>query len=153
MVTTVLGTCKAEAIVGVQRLTSEGNVCQTSTPMARQMVDDLLKVSQLSEEVGAWYERRTSGVAIFTPRVLGKSEVSGIFCGRTAGVENGVLFPRVRARANGEIDGRLVELEEPFVCDENEGDEKCNERIANYRQMMAHRTRKHGVRTVLGLLT
>ena len=40
VVTAVLGTCKAEDIVGVQRLTSEGNVCLSSTPMARQMADD-----------------------------------------------------------------------------------------------------------------
>ena len=37
----------------------------------------------------------------FHARVLGKSEVSGIPCGRTAGFDNDVLFPRVRARANG----------------------------------------------------
>ena len=36
-----------------------------------------------------------------------------------------------------EIDGRLVELEELFVCDENEGEEKCNERFANHRQLGA----------------
>ena len=47
------GTCKVEEIVGV--LTSEGNVCQSSTPMARQMAADISKVSHLSEEVGAWY--------------------------------------------------------------------------------------------------
>ena len=41
-----------------------------------------------------------------------------------------------------EIDGRLVELEEPFVCDENEGDEKCNERFANYRQLKDAKTRR-----------
>ena len=67
VVTAVLGTCKVEEIVGVQRLTSEGNVCLSSTPMARQMADDIRKMSQLSEEVGEWYAQRTSDVAIFTP--------------------------------------------------------------------------------------
>ena len=62
-------------------------------------------------------------------------------------------FPRSEQEQTEEIDGRLVELEEPFVCDVNGGDEKCNERLANYKQMMAYKTRKHVVRTVLGLLT
>ena len=51
VVTAVLGTCKVEEIVGVQRLSGEGNVCLSSTPMARQMADDIRKMSQLSEEV------------------------------------------------------------------------------------------------------
>ena len=61
--------------------------------------------------------------------------------------------PESEQEETEEIDGRLIELEEPFVCDENGGEEKCNERFANCRQLMAHKTRKHGVRTVLGLLT
>ena len=32
VVTAVLGTCRAEEMVGVRRLTSEGDACQTSTP-------------------------------------------------------------------------------------------------------------------------
>ena len=52
-----------------------------------------------------------------------------------------------------EPDGSLIELAEPFVCAETEGDEVCNKRFANYRQLMTHETRKHGIRTVLGLLT
>ena len=62
-------------------------------------------------------------------------------------------FPTTEQRQTEEPDGRLMELEESFVCDEPEGDEKCNNRFANYPQLMAHKTRKHGVRTVLGLLT
>ena len=130
--TAVLGTCKVEEIVGFQRVTSEGNVCLSSTPMARQMADDISKVSHSSEEVGPWYAQRTSDVATFTPQCWER-----------------VRFLEFLGRRNR----RVVELEEPFVCDENEGEEKCNERCANCRQLMAQKTRKHGVRTVLGLLT
>ena len=42
-------------------------MCLSSTPMARQMAVDMIKMSQLSEEVGEWYAQRTSDVAIFTP--------------------------------------------------------------------------------------
>ena len=145
VVTAVLGTCKAEDIVGVQRLTSEGNVCQTSTPMARQMADDLLKVSQLSEEAGAWYEQRTNDVAIFTPGCWDRVRYLEFPVEELRGGENGLLCPRVRERANGRNRwetgraGRTLRL--------------CNERFASCRQLMAHETRKHGVRTVLGLLT
>ena len=62
-----LGSCKAEETVGVQRLTSEVKVFQTTTPTARQMADDLQKVPQMSEEVETWYGQRKSDVAIFTP--------------------------------------------------------------------------------------
>ena len=62
-------------------------------------------------------------------------------------------FPESEQEETEEIDGRPIELEEPFVCNENEGEEKCNERFVNYRQLKAHKTRKHGFRTVLGLLT
>ena len=61
-------------------------------------------------------------------------------------------FPESEQEETEEIDGRLIELEEPFVCDENKGEETCNERFVNYRKLMAHKTQKHGVRTVLGLL-
>ena len=118
VVTAVLGTCKVEEIFGVQRLTSEGNVCQSSTPMARRVADDISKVSQLSKEVGAWYAQRTSDVVIFTPGCW--ERVRFLDCGG----ENGVLFPRVRARASGR--------------------NRCNERFANYRQLMAQKTRKDG---------
>ena len=101
VVTAVRGTCKAEEIVGVQRLTSEGNVCQTSTPMARQMADDVLKVSQLSEEVGAWCEQRTSDVAIFTPWRWERARFLEFPVEELRVGENGVLFHRVRGRANG----------------------------------------------------
>ena len=84
----------------------------------------------------------------FHARVLGKSEVSEFPCGTTAGGEHGVLLPESEQEETEEIDGSLIELE-----DENEGEEKCNERFANCRQWMAHKTRKNGVRTVLGLLT
>ena len=56
-------------------------------------------------------------------------------------------------RAEGSEGERQNVWSRPFVCDENEGHEKCNERFANYRQMMAHKTRKHGARTVLELWT
>ena len=49
----------------VRRLTSEGNVCQTSTPMTRHMAEDLTKVAQMSEAVGTWYSQRRNDVAIF----------------------------------------------------------------------------------------
>ena len=42
-------------------------------------------------------------------------------------------FPESEEEETEEIDGRLIELEEPFVCDENEREEKCNERFANHR--------------------
>ena len=153
VVTAVLGTCKVEEIVGVQRLTSEGNVCQSSTPMARQTADDTSKVSQLSEEVGAWYAQRTSDVAIFTPGCWERVRFLEFPGEELRGATMAYCFPESEQEQMGEIDGRLVELEEPFVCDENEGEEKCNERLANYRQLMAHKMRKHAVRTVLGLLT
>ena len=49
----------------------------------------------------------------------------------------------------GEHGGSLIELAEPIVCAEYEMDEVCNNRFANYRQLMAHKTSKHGIRTVL----
>ena len=56
-------------------------------------------------------------------------------------------FPESEHEETEEMNGRLIELEEPFVCDENEGEVKCNERFENCRQLLAHKTRKHGVRT------
>ena len=121
--------------------------------MARQLADDLLKVSQLSEEVGTWYEQRTSDVAIFTPGCWERVRFLEFLVEELRGAKMAYCFPESEQEQTKEIDGRLVELEEPFVCDENEGDEKCNERLPNYRQMMVHKTRKSRVRTVFGLLT
>ena len=67
VVTDALGTCQAEEMVGVHRLSEEWKVCQTSTPLAKHMADDLHKVSKTSESVGAWFGQRRSDVAIFTP--------------------------------------------------------------------------------------
>ena len=153
MVTAVLGTCKIDEIVRVQRLTSEGNVCLSSTPMARQMADDMRKMSQLSEEVGEWHAQRTSDVAIFTPGYFERLRFLEFPVEELQGAKMAYCFPESEQEYTEDIDGRLIELEEPFVCDENEGEEKCNERFANYRQLMAHKTGKHGVRTVLGVLT
>ena len=153
MVTAVLGTCKVEEIVGVQRLTSEGNVCLTSTPMASQMADVIRQMSQLSEEVGEWYAQTTSDVAISTPGCWEKVRFLEFPVEELREAKMPYCFPESEQEETEEIDGRLIELGEPFVCDENEGEEKCNGRFANYRQLMAHKTRKHGVRTVFGLLT
>ena len=74
-------------------------------------------------------------MAIFTPRVLGKSEVSGIPVEELLEAEMAYFFPESEQEQVEEIDGRLVELEERFECDENEGYEKRNERFANCRQI------------------
>ena len=42
----------------------------------------------------------------------------------------------------GEQDGSLIELAEPCVCVETDGDEVCHKRFANYHQLMTHKTRK-----------
>ena len=76
VVTDALGTCQAEEMVGVHRLSEEGKVCQTSTPLAKHMADDLHKVSKTSESVGAWFGQRRSDVAIFTP---GAGKVRGFW--------------------------------------------------------------------------
>ena len=153
VVTAVLGTCKAEETVGVQRLTRQGNVCQTSTPMARQMADDLFKVSQRSEEVETWYGQRRSDVAIFTPGCWERARFLDFLVEELRGAKLAYRCPTEEESQTGELDGRLIELEEPFVFTEPEGDETCNKRFANNCHLMAHKTRKHGVRTVLGLLT
>ena len=57
------------------------------------------------------------------------------------------VLPSEAEEPTGEQDGSLIEL------DESEGDEVCNKRFATCRQLMTHKTRKHGARTVLGLLT
>ena len=78
VVTAVLGTCTAEEMVGVWRLTSEGNVCQTHTQMARQMAIDFAKVAQMREAVETWCSQRRDDVA---RKGAWKSKVSGVFCG------------------------------------------------------------------------
>ena len=153
VVAAVLGTCKAEEIVGVQRLTSEGNVCQTSTPMARQMADDLFKVSQTSEEVVTWYGQRRSDVAVFTPGCWERARFLDLLVEELREAKLAYRCRKAEESQTGGLDGRLIELEEPFVCTEPEGDETYNKRFANYRQLMAHKTRKLVVGTVLGLLT
>ena len=45
------GDVQIRRMVGVRRQTNEGNVCQTSTPMARQMADDLTKDAQMSKPI------------------------------------------------------------------------------------------------------
>ena len=90
---------------------------------------------------------------MFTPVCLERVRFLEFPVEELRGAKMAYCFPESEQEQMEEIVGRLVELEEPFVCDENEGDEKCNERFANYRQLMAHKTQKHGVRTVLGLLT
>ena len=120
MVTAVLGTCKVEEIVGVQRLTSEGNVCLSSTPTARQMADDIRKMSHLSEEVGEWYAQRTSDAAIFTTGCWEIVRFLEFLVEELREAKMAYRFPESEQEEMEEIDGRLVELEEPFVCDENE---------------------------------
>ena len=107
----------------------------SSTPMARQMADDTRKMSQLSEEVGEWYAQRTSDVAIFTPGCWERVRFLVFPVEGLRGAKMAYCFPESEQEETEEIDGRLIELEEPFVCDENEGEEKCNERFANYRQI------------------
>ena len=113
--------------------------------MAKQTADDLHKVSQMSEDVGAWYGQ--------TPWCWERARFLEFPVEELRGAKLAYCFPTTEHGQTEEIDGRLVALEEPFVCDENEGDDTCNQRIANYRQAMAHKTRKHGVRSALGLLT
>ena len=116
-------------------------MCLSSTPTATHMADDIRKVSQLSEEVGEWCAQRSSDVAIFTPVSRERVRFLEFFVEELRGAKLAYCFPESEQEETEEIDGRLIELEEPFVCDENEGEEKCNERFANYRQLMAHKTR------------
>ena len=72
--------------------------------MARLMADDTRKMSQLSEEVEEWYAQRPIDVAIFTPGCWERVRF--------------LEFPleELREAKMGyciEIDGRLIELEEP----------------------------------------
>ena len=140
VVTAVLGTCGVVGVVGVRHLTSEGNVCLSSTPMARQMADDIRKMSHLSEEVGEWYAQRTSDAAIFTPGCWERVRFLVFPVEELPEAKMAYCFPQSEQEETEEIDGRLIELEEPFVRDENEGEEKCNERFANYIQLVAHKT-------------
>ena len=149
----MLQTCRAEETVGVRRLTHEGNVSQTSTPMARQMADNLTKVAQMSEAVGTWYSQRRNDVAIFTPRCWERARFPEFPVEELRGAVLAYRFLSEAEEQTGEQDRSLIELDELFVCAESEGDEVCNTRFATYRQLMMHKTRKHGVRTVLGLLT
>ena len=87
------------------------------------MAGDLLKVSQVSEEVGAWYEQRTSDVAIFTPGCWERVRFLESFVEELREAKMAYCFPESEQEQTEEIDGRLVELEETFVCDENERDE------------------------------
>ena len=84
LVTAVLGTCKVEEIVGVQRLTSEGNVCLSSTPMATQMADDMTP--------GRWKRVRFLEFLVEELR----------------GVKMAYCFPESEQEETEEIDGRLM---------------------------------------------
>ena len=88
----------------------------------------------------------------FHARMLGKSEVSGIPVEELRGAKLAYCFPESEQEETERNRRETDRVGRSLVCDENEGEEKCNERFANYRQLK-HKTRKHGVRTVLGLLT
>ena len=82
----------------------------------------------MSEEVGEWYAQRTSDVAIFTPRCWERVRFLEFLVGEVQGAKMAYCFPETEQEEMEEIDGGLVELEEPFVCDEKEGDEQMNVR-------------------------
>ena len=78
VVTAVLGTCRAEEMVGVRRLTNEGNVCQTTTPMARPVGDDSHQGRADERSSGDVAQPEAERGGDLYSRVLGRSKVSGV---------------------------------------------------------------------------
>ena len=108
-------------MVGVRRLTNEGNVCQTSAPMARQMADDLTKVVQMSEAVTKWYSQRRNDEAFFTPGCWERARFLELPLEELRGAMLAYRLPSEAEEQSGEPDGSLIELAEHFVCAETEG--------------------------------